>query len=287
MIALLGLMQGLPAALGPSLGGIITQWLSWHWLFFINVPLVVVIVVIAAKSLAKQPRVTDLHLDLTGSFLSIITLASLTTMLVQGRIWGWQSRPTLGFASLSIIAFGLFLYCERHQPDPMIPLNLFKNRQFVGAAIVIVLSSFFLVATTVILPNYYVNVMGQTTFEASLMITPITAMIFFLSPVSGFSLEKLGPRTLLATGFILMLLSYYGYGFTNALSNSGSAMIAGALIGAGYGLIVGPTTVLAAANFTGTLLSCFSKRCWGFASNRRGHFGCGFRESINSQCEHC
>ncbi|CAK8054318.1 MFS transporter [Eupransor demetentiae] len=255
-IALLGTTQGLAAAMGPIIGGIVTQWLSWHWIFFINIPLVLVIMLMTWLNRATLPQGRKgQNMDWPGSLLSIITLASLTTLLIKGRTWGWASPLSLSVIALILISFILFIWREKTAKEPMIPLSLFASRQFSGASIVLVLSSLFLVAISVILPTYFVNIEGFSTLNGALMITPTMFAIFIVAPIAGFLQEKTGIRWLIFVGLCLMAAGYASYGFTDALTQVWSACLAGVLVGAGYGMIMGPVTAAAVADFTGPMLS--------------------------------
>src|SRR5699024_5958340 len=122
--------------------------------------------------------------------------------LVQGRVWGWHSSVIICLFMLSGISLLLFIICEYKSSHPMMPLVLFKNREFTGSAITILLSNLFLVAVTVVLPTYFVKIQGKTELEAALLITPITGMIFIFSPLAAILIDKLGARIVISTGFI-------------------------------------------------------------------------------------
>ncbi|BDR56282.1 MFS transporter [Xylocopilactobacillus apis] len=255
VIAVLGVTQGLAAALGPVIGGIITQYLTWRWIFFINLPIVIFVLIIGLKLLDfKEVNEEVINFDIFGSAFSILFLLSLTTVLTQGRTWGWTSLTSLLFIFFSLVFFVSFLVVEIRSKKPMIPLELFKDKNFIGSSVVVVLSNLFLVGITVLLPTYYTNVKHFDALHASFMIVPVTLFIFIMSPISGFALKKTGPKILLSFGFLLMVIGYIGYA-NNGLNNQLYSCIYGALIGAGYGLITGPITVIGASDFTGELLS--------------------------------
>lgn len=254
-IAALGITQGLAAALGPTIGGVVTQFFSWRGIFLINVPFILLSLILCIKLL-------DLHeshhktekIDFGGSLLSMITLFSLTLVLVKGSDWGWTSFKILGLIMTCVSALIIFILVEAHVDQPMMPLALFKDKQFVGAAIATVTSGMFLAALLVLMPSFFTKVQNKTELVAALMITPASFMIFVWSPISGVLLSKLGPRIVTVTGNIMMILGYM------VLSNMNpniywQVFIAALLIGAGYGIVIGPITVLAAGDFTGDLLT--------------------------------
>ncbi|MBB1124376.1 MFS transporter [Limosilactobacillus sp. Lr3000] len=251
-------LQSIGAALvfplSMTIGGCLTQFLSWRWIFIINIPLSIISVIICLFNLELHEVKQKASIDFIGSLLSMITLFTLTLGLVQGRTWGWHSLiiDTLFIASgISLI---LFIICEQKSVHPMVPLELFKNREFTGSAITIVLSNLFLVAVTVVLPTYFVKIQGKTELTAALLITPITGMIFIFSPLAAIIIDRLGARMVIATGFILMTTSFILFATIN-MQNSMLVIITCLILGTGYGIIAGPITVLAASDFKGSLLN--------------------------------
>ncbi|WP_432644350.1 MFS transporter [Limosilactobacillus reuteri] len=254
VIAVLGITQGLAAALGPVIGGCLTQFLSWRWIFIINIPLSIISVVICLSTLELHEPTQPEAIDFVGSLLSMVTLFTLTLGLVQGRVWGWHSLVIISLFALSGISLLLFIICEYKSSHSMMPLTLFKNREFTGSAITILLSNLFLVAVTVVLPTYFVKIQGKSELEAALLITPITGMIFIFSPLAAIIIDKLGARMVIASGFILMTISFILFA-TIDMKNLTLVIITCIILGTGYGIIAGPITVLAASDFKGSLLN--------------------------------
>ena len=254
VIAALGVTQGLAAALGPLIGGVLTQFLSWRWIFLINIPLMIVSILICLYSLNFTEPSKNIPIDLIGCFLSMIYLFSLTIVLVQGRKWGWTKSLTLLLVILAMISFVIFIIYEKNIDNPMIPMSLFSDRQFNGAALTILLSNLFLVAVTVILPTYFTKIQGKTELYASLLITPITVMIFICSPIAAILIDKWGARLVIFVGFLAMFIAYVMLCKIN-MDNQLQVIVACSILGFGYGVITGPITVLAASDFTGEKLT--------------------------------
>ncbi|AYM03273.1 MFS transporter [Levilactobacillus yiduensis] len=257
VIATLGITQGLAAALGPTIGGMVTQFLGWRGIFLMNVPLTLLSVGVGLCwqlfDLHERRRASE-RLDLGGAVLSMTLLFSLTLLLVKGNDWGWTSLRCLGLGGLSSLALASFLLVEAHAKHPMVPLVLFKDRQFVGAAIMTVMSGIFLVALLVLMPSFFTRVQLKGTLLAAMMVTPASVMIFVWSPLSGLLLARLGPRLVILTGSLTMIGGYIVLARMNP-NQYWQVFVATVLIGAGYGIIIGPITVLAAGEFTGKLLT--------------------------------
>ena len=254
VIAALGVTQGLAAALGPTIGGLLTQFSSWRWIFLKNIPFILISLVLSMMNLNFHEKRSRVKIDSVGAILSIIALFTLTLALVQGQSWGWRSILIISLFSISLLSIITFIIYERHAEAPMIPMILFKDQQFNGAALTIVLSNLFLVAVTVVLPTYFTKIQGKNEFIAALLVTPISAMIFVFSPIAAVLIQKLGARIVIATGFLSMTISYILFSTIN-MDNIIQVVGTCLLLGFGYGIIAGPIVVLAASDFTGEVLT--------------------------------
>ncbi|MGG1330592.1 MFS transporter, partial [Bacillus tropicus] len=194
-------------------------------------------------------------IDWVGLLLSSLAIFSFTLILVKGNTWGWQSNIAFSCYALSTISLILFVLVERKIHNPMVNLNLFKDRMFVGASIVVILSNVFLIGVTVLLPTFLTKIQGRTEIEAAFLVTPISAMIFFVSPVAATLIKKLGKVTIILSGFLVMGLSYYWLQMIDVNSTNIEIIIPCMILGVGYGLVVGPITVLSASSFEGELLT--------------------------------
>ncbi|KRL01507.1 MFS transporter [Liquorilactobacillus capillatus] len=255
VLTILGITQGLASALGPTIGGIITQYLGWRFIFFINLPLTIAAIFLALNYLPlKNEDTIHAKIDFTGMLLSMLMLFSLTFILIKGNDLGWSSSSILSLATLAFFTFILFLIVESRSQAPMIPLTLFKNRQFIGAVLAMILSGIFLVAVMVIMPTFFTTVLGKSELAAAFMITPAPAAIFLLSPISGRLVDITGPRLIMLLGFLLILAGYLILSFSDP-AHYYQLLISFILIGGGFGIIAGPIVVLGAASFTGELLT--------------------------------
>ncbi|MFT8927906.1 MAG: MFS transporter [Sporolactobacillus sp.] len=254
VIAALGVTQGLAAALGPTIGGVITQFLTWRWIFLVNFPIVIIEIGLSLISIDFRETGKRTSIDYLGSILSMAGLFSLTLSLVKGREWGWASVTTISLLTCSGVCFLLFIFIETKITNPMVPMKLFKDRQFIGSSASIVLSNLFLVAITVVLPTFFTRIQNKNELEAALLITPISAMIFICSPIAAILIQKVGPRIVILVGFLSMGIAYIMFSATNMASIQ-SVILACFLLGFGYGIIAGPITVLAASDFTGNMLT--------------------------------
>ncbi|MYV04354.1 MFS transporter [Furfurilactobacillus milii] len=251
----IGLTQGLASTLGPTIGGVVTEFLGWRWVFYINLPLLLIafIAVIMQLPLRHEPRI-NAKIDFGGMLLLMVTLFSLTLSLTQATDWGWTSKRIIGLAVLTVIAFIAFVFLESRVKSPMVRLDLFADRQFSGAALTVILAGLLLIAVMVIMPTFFTQVQGKTELIAALLITPASFMIFVMSPIAGNIIEHYGPRLIITLGFLSMAAGYGVLGFMNP-DRYWQTLIGLVLLGAGYGVIIGPITVLAASDFEGEKLT--------------------------------
>ena len=255
IVATVALTQGLAGALGPSLGGTLTQYLNWRWAFYINIPFVIVIIAICLTALdLKNEPVNKQKNDLIGSFISMVGLFSLTLALIQGRTWGWLSILIISLFVLAVLTLIFFILYERKIDSPMIPMELFGFRNFNAASLVMVCSTVFQVGLFIVLPTYYSQVLGHTTVASSLLLMIVSIALTICSPLASMTLSKIGPRFTVMLGFVLMGISYLLFGTITATSTL-HLYLACLFLGAGYGLLLGPSQVLGASDFEGNLLN--------------------------------
>ncbi|MCL0312287.1 MFS transporter [Apilactobacillus sp. TMW 2.2459] len=254
VIALLSMTQGLAGALGPTIGGTLSESFNWRWVFIINIPLSIITIILVFFSLNLREKVIKNKIDIWGSLLSAFMLFSLTLGLVQGNKWGWNSFEIIGLFITSAICLTIFILYERKIDYPMIPMNLFTYRKFNGASISMLLGTVFFVGVLTVLPTYFVSLQNKSDLTAALLITPASAMIIIFSPVSSVLVNKLGGKITVILSSILMGIAYILLWNIN-MNNEFQVGATCAILGAGYGMITGAMQTLAASDFQGELLS--------------------------------
>ncbi|MDN6968829.1 DHA2 family efflux MFS transporter permease subunit [Oenococcus sp. UCMA 17063] len=251
----IGIVQGLASALGPTIGGVITQFLEWRWIFFFNLPplLIALIAVLLQLPVRHESRIKA-KIDFGGMLLSMAALFSLTMILTQGSDWGWTSSRIIMLTIVTITAFIGFIFVEKAVKQPMIRLDLFADRQFSGTSLAVILSGLLLITVIVIMPTFYTQIQGKSELMAALLITPAEAMVFVVAPIAGTIIYRVGPRIVIFTGFVSMAISYAILGFTNP-NHYWQTFIGLLFLGFGYGTVIGPVTVLSASDFKGEKLT--------------------------------
>lgn len=256
IIGLLGGVQGLGAAIGPAIGGFISQYLGWRWIFFINIPFLILIIILSFFILnLKNEETIIAKLDILGSLLSMIFLFSLTLGIIKANAWGIGSISIIILFTISFISFVLLLICEKKASMPMINLNLFKNLEFNGAAIVFILVNFFLVGVTVIIPTFLTKIHHTSELVSALLITPISLTIAFVIPISSLFIKKIKPKYFIFIGFILIGMGYYFLSHLQISKNYNELIFIDILLGFGAGLLIASSNISLASDFKGELLT--------------------------------
>ena len=191
-----GLFTGtfaLSSVAGPLLGGLITSALSWRWVFYVNLPIGVLALVMIGIGLRKPPSGQVRPIDYAGALL----LACATAMLLLFLAWGgsafpWLSLDSAGMLALTAVLIGLFLWRESRAPEPLIRLPLFRNPVFARGVAVGGMMSFAMLGSTVFLPLYFQLVLGMDPAVAGLMMLPQVAGMLFSSIVGGRIVSRLG-----------------------------------------------------------------------------------------------
>ncbi len=198
-----GGISGLAIAIGPVVGGAIIQGLNWHWIFWLNVPIGIVVLVLGAVRLTES-RGPATRLDLPGLGLASSGLLALVWALIHGNGEGWTSTGILAaFAAAAVLLAG-FVVREARTPEPMLPLRFFESRQFATVNVVSFVMSFGIFGSIFLLAQFFQIVQGYTPLEAGIRTLPWTGMPIVVAPLAGLALSRVGGRALLAAGMALM-----------------------------------------------------------------------------------
>ena len=217
--ALYGMAVVLAPAIGPTLGGWITDNYSWRWIFFLNIPVGIISLLLTQRIVEDPPylkRVRKLiqGVDYYGLGLLVVFIGALQFMLDKGQENDWfSSRLIVACAVISAAGFLAFLWRELHTEHPIVDLRLYKLRNFATTQFVMLMIGISLYSTTVLIPQFLQQLMGYSAEQAGLALSAGGLVLIVLFPVAGFLGQKLDPRLLTTIGFIL--LTYGLYRITN------------------------------------------------------------------------
>lgn len=234
-IALFSGMWGVASLLGPLAGGYLTEQLSWRWVFYINLPFgILAAIMIWLNYTELHARRTHIKLDYAGTATLTAALVLLLLLVEQGNGWplGWVLSASLA----CVLLVGLFIYIERHSPEPLIPLELFHERMVAVTALHGVFAGMMLFGAMLYLPLFVQAVLGASPTVAGGILTPFILSWVLSSIVGGRMILRIGYRPVVLCGMVLMLLGALMLAYVSTATTH--VYLAGAvvLLGMGGGL---------------------------------------------------
>jgi MFS transporter, DHA2 family, multidrug resistance protein len=243
-------------AVGPPLGGWITDSFSWRWIFFINVPIGILSLVLTSRILSDPPEFRreveaartagKLKVDYVGILLIAIGFACLEVVLDRGERLDWfESNFIASFFAIAIAALGFAIFWELHHPDPVVEIRLLKNRNFAIANAYYFLFGFVLFGSTVLIPQMLQSLYGYTATDAGLVLGPGAMVIVVLAPLVVRLVSQIPVARLLAFGFAILAFAMWYFASFNLATNYARETGARALQGLGIAFLFVPASQLA------------------------------------------
>ena len=200
-----GGIGGLAVAIGPLVGGAIVEGLSWQWIFWLNVPIGLVLAPLAFFRLRESHGPAN-RLDLPGLGLASAGLLGIVWGLVRGNSVGWGSPEIVGSLVGGAVVLALFGLWELRAPAPMLPMRFFRNRTFALTNVSSLFMFFGMFGSIFLLIQFFQTVQGYSPFQAGLRILPWTAMPIFIAPIAGAWSDRIGGQRLMAAGLTLQAI---------------------------------------------------------------------------------
>lgn len=228
---------GISAIIGPALGGIFVQYLSWHYVFWINIPLCLLSMIGLFMFFHEGIEKKKHSIDYIGAILLTISVSSLMFILVEGGVrWSWGSKPILGLIGLTIITLILFIIQEGKTSEPMMPFDIWKERSILIANLTSLTTGAIIIGLSTFLPTFVQGVMGGAAIVAGFTLTTMSIGWPIASTVAGNILLKIGFRTTSIIGGISLTLGSIVFVMLTANSGPILAALGSFLIGVGMGL---------------------------------------------------
>jgi EmrB/QacA subfamily drug resistance transporter len=245
----IGIWAGVSAialAIGPLVGGWLTEDVSWRAIFFLNLPVAagaIAVTLFAAEE--SRDETVDRRIDYPGIAALTVGLAALVLGLVQANSWGWGSPRILGLFALSVVALAGFVWIERRSPAPVVDFAFFRSRQFFGTNIVAFMVTFAMFAMFFFLALYMQNILGYSPLETGVRFLPSTLLVMVAGPVAGRLTDTLGPRRLMTVGLVLIAASMAWQSRLDTDTSYGYLLPAFMVMGVGIGLVMSPMSTAA------------------------------------------
>ena len=242
-------VSALALAIGPLVGGLLTQDIHWSWIFFINIP-VGVAGLLAARIFIDETKDTsrEQRLDMPGLLSSAIGLFALTLALIETNDHSWGSTLVLSLFGLAAVALAAFVLLELHQRIPMLDLTLFRERQFAGANTVMFLVGLAMFGIFFYNSLFLQRVLHYGAIKTGATFLPMTVLIIFIAPLAGKIADRIGPRWLMSAGMVLLTAALLLFATLDQHS-SWWAILPGLIVGGvGMAITMAPTTAAAMAS---------------------------------------
>jgi EmrB/QacA subfamily drug resistance transporter len=245
----IGIWVGVSAmalAIGPLIGGILTEQINWSWIFFINVPVGIAGIVVSRLFIDEtRDESEEQRLDLPGLISSAVGLFGLTYALIEGNNYGWGSPRILASFAVAVLGLATFVLLEHRQRVPMLDLSLFKNSTFAGANTTMLLVALAMFGVFFFNSLYLGQVLGYSPIQTGATFLPLTVLIVFVAPLAGRYSDKIGPRWLMGAGLVLLSASLLSFS-TLGVDSSFWDIVPGLILG-GFGMSLAMTPTTAAA----------------------------------------
>jgi DHA2 family multidrug resistance protein len=230
--AMYGMAVVLAPAIGPTLGGYITDNYSWHWIFFINVPVGLLSLYLSSRMVEDPPWIKDsierakhTPVDYMGLALIAVGLGALQVVLDKGQREDWLASHFIQvFTAAAVLGLLAFILWELREQNPVLNLRLLKNRNFAVSNLLMFTLGAVLYGSTVLIPQFLQSLMGYTAQLAGMALSPGGLVVMAMMPVVGFLVSRVDPRKLITFGFIALALStfhmssmYLGIDFKTAM----------------------------------------------------------------------
>lgn len=231
-------------ALGPLVGGLLTQGVSWRAVFYVNLPVGLLVLAAAHATLPhrRRPAATLRAIDWPGLPLLIGGLGALVLALMQGQAWGWGSTAVLALLAAAVVLLPAFLWWETRAAQPLVRLGLYRRQNFGPDSLVLAGVQFALIGASVFGAIWSQHVLGFSAIRAGAGMLPLTLPLLLTAPLGGRLYDRIGPRPLLVCGSLLISAGLAWLGLHLHLHEWTPLVPGYVAIGVGIGLTISPAT---------------------------------------------
>ncbi|MCM3238918.1 MFS transporter [Heyndrickxia oleronia] len=237
----MGPIMFIPMLLGPLMGGFFVDQVSWHWIFFVNIPVGILAAILLASGLKETTEKKKVIIDWAGAILLISAIISLliTPVLIENEGLTWGSPTIISLLCLGTVLIGLFIWVESKVKEPIVPLHLFKNRNILVLSMIVFAVGIGLMGSFASFPYFAQNVLGLTPTEAGYLTLPMMVGAILSAMISGFLLTKVRYRELFGIAFIMPIIGFYLFSHMNIHTTIVQIIIFFLITGLGLGVMFG------------------------------------------------
>jgi EmrB/QacA subfamily drug resistance transporter len=199
-----GAVTGAAVAVGPLIGGVITSYIDWRWIFYVNLPIGLITIALTYWKTKESRNTTETKTDWWGALMLSGSLFCLIYALTEADAWGWSSTKIVTLFAVAIIVLMIFLAYETYVKQPILQLKLFRKPSFSGAQIAALTLSGSIFALFLYLTLYFQDVLGYTPLQAGLRFLPMTLIIFVVAAIAGRLSSKIPGKLMISIGLLLV-----------------------------------------------------------------------------------
>ncbi len=239
-------VSALALAIGPVVGGALTEYVTWRAIFFLNLPVAVGAVIVTLFAAHESRDETSRHtIDWPGIAAISTGLTALVLALIEGNSWGWGSPEVVALLVTAAVGLAGFAIVERRVREPMVDFSLFRSSTFLGTNAVAFIVSFAMLAMFFFTALYMQNILGYSAIEAGVRFLPATLMIVLIAPLAGRLTDRIGPRPPMVIGLSLVTIALFLQTRIDIHTGYGLLLPAFILLGIGMALTMSPMSTAA------------------------------------------
>jgi EmrB/QacA subfamily drug resistance transporter len=239
-------VSAMALAIGPVLGGFLTESVSWRAIFFINPPIAIIAVAVTLFATREsRDETVDRTVDYPGIATLTVGLTALVLALVQGNSWHWGSTRIVALFVLAVVMLAAFARIELRSRAPMVNFSFFRSRSFLGSNLVAFFVTFAMFSQFFFLTLYMQNVLHYSPLQTGVRFLPATILIIIAGPIAGRLADRIGPRPLMTLGLLVVSAALLIQSRLTVHSGYGLLLPGFVLMGLGMGLVMSPMSTAA------------------------------------------
>lgn len=239
-LGIIGTMVSLGIVLGPTVGGLLIQGLSWHWIFFVNLPIGIIGTLLAWRVIPDRRPAGGQQFDFGGAITLFMWLFALLLALSLGQRWGWSDPRVLALLGVFGVTLALFLSIERRVPQPMVDLRIFKNRLFTVNLLTGFITFVSLSGTILLMPFYLQDILGFDTRQLGLLMATVPLATGLVAPFSGALSDRIGTRPMTVAGLAVLAAGFLAISTLGLTTTALGYVLRFLPVGLGVGIFQSP-----------------------------------------------
>jgi EmrB/QacA subfamily drug resistance transporter len=239
-LGIIGSIVSVGIVIGPTAGGMIIDSVSWHWIFFVNLPVGILGTWMVLRFVPNFRTAGRQKFDFLGAVTLFFSLLALLLALTFGQRVGFTSPVILGLFVAWLLLLALFILIESRSVQPMIDLSLFRNRYFSINLVTGFITFFSIAGALILIPFYLENVLGYSTRQVGLLLAVVPIALGIVAPISGSLSDRIGTRQITMAGSLVLLIGYYLMSYLNLQTTTTAFVLLFLPIGIGMGIFQSP-----------------------------------------------